>query len=351
MGSQANEQYLKYLDGWRGLAIALLLIGHFYPVAGINLGHVGVNLFFVLSGLLMARLLFIKNVQISYFYKRRMSRILPVLFAYLTLVTLWQVFSGSAIDWHELIAAALLINNYVDGTLADVAMPFGHFWSLSVEEHSYILLSLLAIATRKKWIDSITTTGLFSLIFGLIGLLYWSNYNGHVLNYEKWLQSEVSAFGIFLSGFFLLLFNNRKNPAIPAFMYPVLFASALMLHWWSIPKPIQLFFGVGILALLINLLQSAPKFIQDLLSAKPLRQLGMWSFSLYVWQQPFYLYMHQGKISVWIAFFLAITTGIISFYLIENPSRRFLNRIWAHNAPIHLTELSPVGNTNLVSKL
>ena len=70
---EQNSQHFDYLDGWRGLAIIFLLIGHFYPVPGINFGHFGVNLFFVLSGLLMSRLLFVKSVPIPLFYKRRIS--------------------------------------------------------------------------------------------------------------------------------------------------------------------------------------------------------------------------------------------------------------------------------------
>ena len=69
-----------YLDGWRGLAIGILLIGHFFPVPGINLGAVGVNLFFVLSGWLMARLLFVQQVSSASFYRRRISRIFPAHF-------------------------------------------------------------------------------------------------------------------------------------------------------------------------------------------------------------------------------------------------------------------------------
>ena len=72
------DQHFDYLDGWRGLAIAFLLVGHFFPVPGINFGRVGVDFFFVLSGLLMCRLLFIKEVPIKTFYKRRIARIFPV---------------------------------------------------------------------------------------------------------------------------------------------------------------------------------------------------------------------------------------------------------------------------------
>jgi peptidoglycan/LPS O-acetylase OafA/YrhL len=46
-------------------------------VPGINPGAIGVNLFFVFSGYLMAQLLFVKETEIAIFYKRRFSRIVP----------------------------------------------------------------------------------------------------------------------------------------------------------------------------------------------------------------------------------------------------------------------------------
>ncbi|MER9742940.1 acyltransferase family protein [Mesorhizobium sp. M0187] len=56
---------LAYLDGWRGLSIALVLIGHFFPVPGINLGVLGVEFFFVLSGRLMGEILFIERFPLK----------------------------------------------------------------------------------------------------------------------------------------------------------------------------------------------------------------------------------------------------------------------------------------------
>ena len=60
-----RTEQLSYLDGWRGLAILLLLVGHFLPVPGVNLGAIGVRLFFALSGFLMVRLLITQRVPIA----------------------------------------------------------------------------------------------------------------------------------------------------------------------------------------------------------------------------------------------------------------------------------------------
>jgi Acyltransferase family len=80
---------IGYLDGWRGIAIVLVLLGHFAPVDAANLGTLGVDFFFVLSGRLMAEILFIKRVSLPAFYLRRFSRVYPGLLAFVVLAALF----------------------------------------------------------------------------------------------------------------------------------------------------------------------------------------------------------------------------------------------------------------------
>jgi peptidoglycan/LPS O-acetylase OafA/YrhL len=68
--------HIVALDVWRGIAISILLIGHFFPVPRLDFGSLGVELFFVLSGYLIGRLLFLsKPTPLGVFYRRRISRI------------------------------------------------------------------------------------------------------------------------------------------------------------------------------------------------------------------------------------------------------------------------------------
>lgn len=69
-------------DGWRGIAIFLVLCGHFYDFKWIWEDRMGVDVFFVLSGMLMSTILFDKRLSLKDFYIRRLSRVFPVLFAY-----------------------------------------------------------------------------------------------------------------------------------------------------------------------------------------------------------------------------------------------------------------------------
>jgi peptidoglycan/LPS O-acetylase OafA/YrhL len=322
--------HLAYLDGWRGLAIGFLLVGHFYPVPGINFGAVGVNLFFVLSGFLMGQLLFVKKVPIPTFYKRRISRIIPAHVFFIFAVSCFYIASGHPISWHEIFAALFFVNNYINPGPGNEVMPFGHIWSLSVEEHSYIALSLIAIAARLNWINARTAIACAVALFSALGFCYWSTYSGKVL-YFKWLHSEVSAYGIFVSSLLLLVLTLNKF-RLHSLAFAVLLGFGILMHWWSVPNPIRTTLGVGVFALAVNALPNASVLVQRILSFKPLRLFGLWSFSIYLWQQPFYFAAKSGSIPTYLALALAIFFGIASFYLLENPARSYLNRVWGKSS-------------------
>ncbi len=316
---------LDYLDGWRGLAITFLLIGHFFPVPGVNLGAVGVGLFFVLSGLLMSRLLFIQEVSLRTFYQRRISRILPAAFFFIGAVVLTFVGTDKAVGWDEAIAAALFINNYFSWNARDALMPFGHIWSLSVEEHSYILLALLALLVRKKILSTHLSIAIAVVFCGAMSAFYFMRQD---IDSSKWLRTEVAGYGIFLSAYLTVIFDKITLPKMSWLIYPSLLLGGIALHWWSIPMPVRLIFGIGAFAVAVNLLGAAPLLIQRILSFRLLRWLGLMSFSLYLWQQPFYLAMHGSGMNRILALTLSFICGIVSFYLVEQPARSFLNNYW-----------------------
>ena len=78
MPAQPSHARSLLLDNWRGWAIIFVLLGHFTSLPGVNFGRFGVDLFFVLSGRLMADLLFLKRIELPTFFYRRFSRVLPV---------------------------------------------------------------------------------------------------------------------------------------------------------------------------------------------------------------------------------------------------------------------------------
>ncbi|MFZ6673034.1 acyltransferase family protein [Undibacterium sp. Xuan67W] len=330
-----NDQHVDYLDGWRGLAILFLLIGHFFSIPGINFGRVGVDFFFVLSGFLMCRLLFIKEVPIATFYQRRISRIFPAFFSFVIIVLIYFLLSGKLIDWTETGVASLFLNNYFPGTVGHAVMPFGHIWSLSVEEHTYIFLTLVAVVVRKQYLTARLALTIAVAVSIALGLSYWRLFSAQKLEFELWAHSEISAYGILFSGLLLLCLQKVKIPTLPALVYPVLIVFGLTCYWWSMPIPLRGFVGVGLFAVVLNILSTAPPLVKRCLSWWPLKKLGLWSFSIYLWQQVFYLAHHRDGLPATIALVSAIVCGIASYYLIENPARHWLNQRWANPAPLH----------------
>lgn len=325
-----HTDHVNHLDGWRGLAILTLLIGHFAPVPGINLGTVGVNLFFVLSGLLMGGLLFEKHEPIPRFYRRRIARIVPAHAAFIAIVTMFHFGLGLPISYRELLSAALFVNNYVapDGGPGSAVMPFGHIWSLSVEEHSYVALSLVAIWSRRGFFSS--AKGVLALLMVTIACaIYYQWLSPPKLAFSLWLHTEVAAYG--LLGAALWVACGRPTPAkisSPS-VAPLLLLIGIALHWWSMPLVVQRLFGVGCFVCAICMLAATRGWFAAVLSWTPLRQLGLWSYSLYLWQQPFYLWRHseQGN-SPLLALTMALTCGLVSYYLVERPARSYLNSHW-----------------------
>ena len=138
------------LDILRGMAILLVLMRH-TPIGPIthNIGWIGVDLFFVLSGYLISGLIFSEIVKTGKFDAkrfliRRAFKIFPMF--YLSLL-IYIVFLPEVLDTNSLriIADFVLIQNYVSG--------WGHIypasWSIAVEEHFYLGLVLLILLLLK----------------------------------------------------------------------------------------------------------------------------------------------------------------------------------------------------------
>ena len=145
------------LDVLRGVAVLLVLFRHLtletHDNSFINLvflgmrriGWIGVDIFFVLSGYLVTRLLWreqssLGKANVLRFIKRRSLKIFP-LFYLLILGSLVLNTQHRQIDYKNLLVELVFVQSYFDGL-------WSHTWSLSVEEHFYLLIaSMFAVAT------------------------------------------------------------------------------------------------------------------------------------------------------------------------------------------------------------
>ncbi|TPL95327.1 acyltransferase [Mesorhizobium sp. B2-3-12] len=317
---------LAYLDGWRGLSIALVLIGHFFPVPGINLGVLGVEFFFVLSGRLMAEILFIERYPLKKFFKRRFSRIYPALLVFV--VAAMVALSGTfiAFKWKAALTALTFTYNYA-GILLNRAGALDHIWSLCIEEHAYIILAAISavVASRDRVVPLLLVLAALAMANGAVS--YWFLHMDYETTYWR---TDVHIASILLSAAICLLKADGKLPSLLKGPYVALAAAAgaVLLFMDQVPTPIHYLLAVPLLALAVNALDFSTRLFSGWLSSLPMTTLGLWSYSLYLWQQPFYKFVYEQGSNPWPMLAGVFACALCSYYLIERPAREWLNRNW-----------------------
>jgi peptidoglycan/LPS O-acetylase OafA/YrhL len=165
----SHASHLAGLDGVRGLAICLVLLYHyrFNPLPGTALGKqlqdltqsgwCGVDLFFVLSGFLITRILVDTVNTEGYFrvfYARRVLRIFPLYYGLLFVALILT--QPLQIDWHnrQYLYLAYLQNTGIDphafGRPLSPMFTLNHLWSLAVEEQFYLAWPLVVWWVRNE---------------------------------------------------------------------------------------------------------------------------------------------------------------------------------------------------------
>jgi len=322
-GASSLER-VPYLDGWRGMAIAFVLVDHFLTISGFESGTLGVNIFFCLSGLLMSRILYVKRTRLGTFYKRRISRILPVFVLFVVTVFGAAFLMGKPHSWLEFISTLTFLRTYIPETpnIWNAGIPIGHLWSLNIEEHCYLLMSVIILPLILRGREGVVLIGL-AVLATLMYIVYKKVPAVSVTMPE--LRTETASVTLLASAGYYLV-KKRWTAYVRPWMPITAFAIAVLSYsrlfpWWSgfLIAPFMLAFAV-------NHLGETYAFVRTTLATAPIRLLGIWSYSIYLWQHPFQAY--KGSFPTGVAFILAMSTGIVSFYLYENPTRTWLNRNW-----------------------
>lgn len=326
--SSCGVTRVRVWDGWRGIAIALVLCGHFYDFPSLHEDRMGVDVFFGLSGMLMSIILIEKRMSLRDFYIRRFSRIFPALFFLVLVLFAFAAAMGHEIHPAELPASLFFVRTYFPQTphIWETQTSTAHLWSLNVEEHAYVLMSVVALL-----IVSVTRTAIVLLCVGLGSICFALFYYTHntVDGFEILsIRTESASSFIFLSAGYGLL-KRRAGWTLPIAAVITLILIAPLCYAYATPLWLRFTLAPVVLAIAVNHLEDLTGFIRTLLSNPLLCWLGTCSYSIYLWQQVFFEWHWALPGGLLAGLVLSVVAGAGSFYLLENPCRRYINRRWS----------------------
>jgi peptidoglycan/LPS O-acetylase OafA/YrhL len=318
--SPSSRRSIPSLDGLRTISIVLVIFGHLYLTANYprnevtrflaQFAHLGVQIFFVISGFLITTLLLkekAKNgsIDLVKFYLRRTFRIFPAAFFYITAVAI-------VARPGYLVYAYTYMMCY-----ASQARPWvlGHLWSLSVEEQFYLVWPG-ALILGFRWRKSIGFAVL--LLAPLARFLFWQAGMHEIDEYFPAVADSL------IMGCLLAFYREPLKLRFPWLTKTAVFAVLGLLVLFSshlLPKVrLQIAFG-GIVPLIIALFLFSAIERADWFLNNPLtKALGILSYSLYLWQQPF---LNRNVHTWWTAFpvniLLALLCALGSYWVVERP--------------------------------
>ena len=372
------------LNGIRGVAVALVLIGH-SGIPGVAGGFIGVDVFFVLSGFLITSLLLDEigrtgRLDLGAFWIRRARRLLPaLLLMVLAVIAARLLFPPDAVSAlrSDAVAAFLWVANWAFVSQETdyfsqgaPPSPLQHTWSLGVEEQYYLIWPLLivaaavllaAIARRRKKTPTIVAVRRAVLVLALLGtaasateaILMASDASLNRVYFGTDTRAQALLIGAAAAALLV-----RDWPAMLA-GWPLI--RSRWGRWLAAGVPVA---GVAVLAAITHVATgSAAEFRHGLLivvavaavaviapvaleqrgpvawvlATPPLVALGVISYGVYLWHWPVFLVL-TGERTGWTGYPLfaarcAITVAVAagSWWLIERPIRRW--------RPVHVPQL------------
>lgn len=365
--------YIKPLDGLRGIAVLLVIIFHFSKLPFISfdfeIGWVGVQLFFVLSGYLITRILLNEKEELEFkpylkkFYWRRTLRIFPIYFLYLFFVTFLYYLTGEPGDYND--AAPYLFtytyNFFILTPEWQVTRVYGHLWSLSVEEQFYLCWPLIVFFLNRRNLKYFAIALFFfvPLFRYFLGTVLLDQMNPNNVGPSIYLFT-LSHFDAFAMGGLLTMFNSKQRDLILKYKWPVmalviligivnLFSYAAPItsyeisslgyvvgnlenyqHVWSYTL-LNILFGVAILSLVVE--------GSKLMSNKVLVFMGRISYGMYLYHFMAIIMIEKvfGKpvINELVTFIICLVSIIgisyLSYIVIEKPLLRLKDKKFVYN--------------------
>jgi peptidoglycan/LPS O-acetylase OafA/YrhL len=336
-----DESWRPHIDGLRAVSVLVVVFYHLGIFAASG-GFVGVDVFFVISGFLISRVIYDEiashgKFRIVRFYERRARRILPAFFVVTasTLIAGYFLFlpdefvglSRSAIYASGFAANIFFyhISGYFAGTA--VTKPLLHYWSLGVEEQFYIVFPLVVLVVFK-----ITSRLLSAAVIAIAA--------ASLALAQTYLRTDpTAAFYLtppraweLMAGCLLALphFPYSKQRVLCEIMAAIglgliLFAASKYSYATPFPGAAAAVPVAGA-AFILWSCERSPTFVGALLSVRLLRSIGLWSYSIYMIHWPLIVFARvvwpHGAFGLTSAIaFAATSLGWLSYRFIETPIR------------------------------
>ena len=336
------------LDGLRAISIGLVIVGHAYQSATnpspstpfwliVGNAGLGVEIFFVISGFLITKLLVEEqnltgDISLRNFYVRRFFRIVPAFWAYLAVVLLLAA-DGlvGGVTRGAFLSSLAFVTNY--SPWFDSA-ALAHTWSLSVEEQFYVLwpaVLLLVLARSGRvgatWIAIVLIV--LAPLFRVLTHLTEIPYLAHRLYYMLHTRVDSLMFGCLLALVcdtkgFERFYQIARLWVLPGALFTVIISPLMTARFGGayIYTAGLLVEGASIALVLIWLVRNPNSLAGCFVNARPIVHMGRISYSLYLWQELMLKTDVPVAGNTLLALLCLIGAAEPSYYLIERPFLR-----------------------------
>jgi peptidoglycan/LPS O-acetylase OafA/YrhL len=343
--------YVPQLDGIR--ALALLAVVAYHGTVWPTGGFLGVDIFFVLSGFLITSVLVRERQQqgafsFSRFYLRRGLRLLPALFAMVALyLVVAALLDTGKIGRHVLDAGATVLPaaNIPRAFQKPRPVYLATAWSLSVEEHFYLLWPPLLAWLAGRVRDPRRLAGLVAALSFIAWAYRVALLEAGVHQSRLYYLIDTRADGLLLGSALGVLYGAGLLPAelpapgrraLSAAAAAVAAAWAVLLftagfddranHLWRFA-----FMAMSTGIVIVSALCLPRSLVHRVLGCQPLVGLGRISYGFYLWHYPVFLFLARdaGMALRWILLIggpLSLATALASYRWIESPALRFKGR-------------------------
>lgn len=344
-------RHLPSLDGLRGFSILIVIFGHLISGThyfGYINGLVGVDIFFVISGFLITTLLLKEKsktgtISLKGFYTRRVLRIFPVAYLYLLVLVFLNAVFLLHITPESFFTALLYIKNFAGPNASD--WQTGHFWTLGLEEQFYLLFPVILVFNFRLFVRIVVFLILAVPLASAI-CFHWVDRGGQLFSIlhllvDCWGQGTASILWGSLTA--ILLFKGLiPLERIKKFQGWALFLLVALVLLRTDPVPtvpgIQILalclFSPGVCLVIVLSLRPGASLSFAFFNNRILSRIGVLSYSLYVWQEPFTQHQPWAKTFVYgsAAWFNLPALGVVaclSYYCFERPIIKLKDRITA----------------------